>query len=145
MHPQRLPPGFLKEGERFTYNKLENAIMSELPFDNSRALLADMDRLGIDKACVLTAFAMRNEMIYEQMQRYADMFIGFCGFVDAARAKWSGEAEFGPQKAAEELSSVSAKSLLTAARPSPVGCKWNATFGGCVASFSEDRLIRGHA
>ncbi len=59
VHPQRFTPGFLKEGERFTYNKLENAIMSELPFDNSRTLLADMDRLGIDKACVLTAFAVR--------------------------------------------------------------------------------------
>ena len=77
VHPQRFTPGFLKGGEQFTYDKLENAIMSELPFDNSRALLVDMDRLGIDKACVLTAFALRNEMIHEQMQRYPDRFIGF--------------------------------------------------------------------
>jgi len=97
-----LPPVFLK-GRTVYLDKLENAIMSELPFDNSRALLADMDRLGIDKACVLTAFAMRNEMVHEQMQRYPDRFIGFCGFVDTARSEWSGEAEFDPQKAAEEV------------------------------------------
>lgn len=48
VHPQRFAPSFLKRGERFTYDKLEDAIMSELLFDNSRALLADMDRLGSD-------------------------------------------------------------------------------------------------
>lgn len=86
VHPQHFTPGFLKEGERFTYDKLENAIMSELPFYNSPSSLA-----------------MRNEMVYEQMQRYPNRFIGFCDFVDTARAEWSGEAEFDPQKAAEEV------------------------------------------
>ncbi len=102
VHPQRFAPGFLQRGERFTYDKLENAIMSELPSDNSRALLADMDRLGIDKACVLTAFAMRNEMIHEQMQRYPDRLSG-SAVSWTRRAEWSGEAEFDPQKAAEEV------------------------------------------
>ena len=41
--------------------------MSELSFDNSRTLLADMDRLGVDKTCFFTALAMLNEMVYEQM------------------------------------------------------------------------------
>jgi predicted TIM-barrel fold metal-dependent hydrolase len=103
VHAQRFAPGFLRRGEGFEYADLENSIMSELPFDNSRALLADMDRLGIDMACVLAAFAMRNEMTLEQIRRHPDRFVGFCGFVDTARAEWSGQAEFDPEKAAEEV------------------------------------------
>jgi hypothetical protein len=34
VHPQRFTPGFLKRGEQFTYDELENVIMSELPFDD---------------------------------------------------------------------------------------------------------------
>ena len=62
-----------------------------------------MDRLGVDKTCVFTALAMLNEMVYEQMQWYPDRLIGFCDFADTARAEWSGEAEFDPRKAAEEV------------------------------------------
>jgi predicted TIM-barrel fold metal-dependent hydrolase len=103
VHAQRFTPGFVRRGDPFTYQGLENAIMSERPFDNSRALLADMDRLGVDMACVLTAFAMRNEMIAAQINRHRDRFIGFCGFVDTARAEWRGEADFDPHKAADEV------------------------------------------
>jgi len=77
--------------------------MSELPFDNSRALLADMDRLGIDKACILAAFAMRNEMILEQVRKFPDRLLGFCGFVETARSEWLGEEDFDPDRAAEEV------------------------------------------
>lgn len=103
VHAQRFTPGFLKRGEPFNYRSLENAIMSELPYDNSRMLLEDMDRLGIDMACVLSAFSMRNEMIFEQIKRYPDRLIGFCSFVETARAEWLGEEEFDPNKAAEEI------------------------------------------
>ncbi len=103
VHAQRFAPGFLKRGERFTYRGLENSIMSELPFDNSRALLADMDRLGIDMACILTAFSMRNEMIYEQVKRHPNRFIGFCGYVETSRAEWLNEAKFAAERAAQEV------------------------------------------
>ena len=103
VHAQRFTPGFLKRGEPFTYKGLENVIMSERPFDNSRALLADMDRLGIDMACVLTAFNMRNEMIHAQVTRHPDRFIGFCGFVETAHSEWLGRGKFSTERAAEEV------------------------------------------
>ncbi len=103
VHAQRFKPGFLARGEPFTYKGLENVIMTGQPFDNSRMLLADMDRLGIDMACILTAFTMRNEMIAEQVRRHPDRFIGFCGYVDTARAEWVGDAEFDANVAADEI------------------------------------------
>lgn len=103
VHAQRFTPGFLKRGEPFTYKNLENVIMSEVPFDNSRMLLADMDRLGIDLACILTAFHMTNEMIHEQVKRHPERFIGFCGYVETAHAEWLGEAKFSAERAAEEI------------------------------------------
>lgn len=102
-HAQRFAPGFLKRGEDFNYRRLEDHIMTGLPYDNSRMLLADMDRLGVDMAILLTAFGMRNEMIYEQVQRHPNRFIGFCSFVETARAEWLGEREFDPYQAAEEV------------------------------------------
>lgn len=103
VHSQRFTPGFLKRGEPFTYRGLEKVIMEETPFDNSRALLSDMDRLGVDMVCVLTAFNMRNEMILEQVKRHPDRFIGFCGFVETSRAEWVSEETFSAERAAEEV------------------------------------------
>jgi len=103
VHSQRFTPGFLKRGEQFTYRGLENVIMSEESFDNSRALLADMDRLGIDMACLLTAFNMRNEMIHAQVLKYPDRFIGFCGHVETSHLEWMGEKKFDVEDAANEI------------------------------------------
>jgi predicted TIM-barrel fold metal-dependent hydrolase len=103
VHAQRFTPGFVRRGEPFTYRGLEDVIMSEQGWDNSRMLLADMDRLGIDKACILTAFNMRNEMIHEQWRRHPHRFIPFCGWVETTRREWAGEARFSAEKAAEEI------------------------------------------
>jgi len=88
VHAQRWSPGLLKRGERFTYPNLERSIMSDRPWDNSRALLQDMDRLGISMAVLNTAFNQRNEMIKAQAQRYPDRFIGFTGPVETLRRSY---------------------------------------------------------
>lgn len=103
VHAQRFAPGFLKRNEPFTYRGLENVIMSEESWDNSRMMLADMDRLGVDMACVLTAFNMRNEMIYEQWRRYPDRIIPFCGYVETSHREWLGKEKFSADKAAQEV------------------------------------------
>ncbi len=103
VHAQRFRPGLLARGEPFTYRGLEEAIMTGMPHDNSRMLLADMDRLGIDMACILTAFTMRNEMIAEQVRRHPDRFIGFCGYVETARAEWVEDGEFDLDAAVDEV------------------------------------------
>ena len=102
VHAQRWSPGLLKRGEPFTYPALEHAIMADRPWDNSRALLQDMDRLGISMAVLNTAFNQRNEMILAQVQRYPDRFVGFTGPVDTLRKAYLGEAKFDAEKAAAE-------------------------------------------
>ncbi len=103
VHAQRFTPGHLSRGEAFTYEGLEDAIMSQMPFDNSRMLLADMDRLGIDMSAILAAFTMRNDMILEQIKRHPDRFIGFCCFVETSRDEWVNDVKFDPERAAREV------------------------------------------
>ncbi|MBW2367654.1 MAG: amidohydrolase family protein [Deltaproteobacteria bacterium] len=102
-HAQRFTPGFNKRGEPFTYKGLENVIMSDQPFDNSRLLLADMDRLNVDMSVLLSAFNMRNEMIEAQVKRYPDRFIAFCCYVETSRREWTHEAPFDAEEAAAEV------------------------------------------
>src|SRR5258708_18933535 len=102
VHAQRWSPGLLKRGEPFTYPALEHAIMADRAWDNSRALLQDMDRLGISMAVLNTAFNQRNEMIQAQMQRYPDRFVGFTGPVDTLRRAYLWEDKFAAEKAAAE-------------------------------------------
>ena len=103
VHTQRFTPGHQKRGEAFTYRGLEDVIMSQQPWDNSRMLLADMDRTGVDMAVVLTAFNMRNEMIAAQAARFPDRLIPFCCYVETSRREWAGEAPFSADDAAAEV------------------------------------------
>ena len=103
VHSQRWAPGLVKRGEPFTYRTLEHAIMTLPPFDNSRALLLDMDRLGIEMAALNTAFNMRNEMIAAQVQRYPERFVGFCGPVETQIRAYAGREPFSAEKAALEV------------------------------------------
>jgi predicted TIM-barrel fold metal-dependent hydrolase len=102
VHAQRWSPGILRRKERFTYRNLERSIMGDTPWDNSRALLQDMDRLGISMAVLNTAFNQRNEMIHAQIQKYPQRFVGFTGPVDTLRRAYFGEAKYDARKAAKE-------------------------------------------
>jgi predicted TIM-barrel fold metal-dependent hydrolase len=102
-HSQRFTPGLLRRGEAFTYRALEHAIMTRPPYDNSRALLLDMDRLLIDMAVLNTAFGMRNELIAAQVRRYPDRFVGFCGPVETQTRAFAGAEPFSAEKAAIEI------------------------------------------
>jgi predicted TIM-barrel fold metal-dependent hydrolase len=77
--------------------------MSEQPWDNSRMLLSDMDRLGVNMSVVLSAFNMRNEMIAAQADKYPDRFIPFCCFAETSRREWTHEAKFSADDAAAEV------------------------------------------
>ena len=102
VHGQRWSPGFLRRGDPFTYRRLEEAIMTELPWDNSRALMDDMDRLGIHMTVLNTAFNNRNEMIAAQISRFPDRFVGFCGPVDTQTRAFSGQEPYSADNAAKE-------------------------------------------
>jgi predicted TIM-barrel fold metal-dependent hydrolase len=102
VHAQRWSPGLIRRGEAFDYRNLEQEIMARRPWDNSRALLGDMDRLGIAVAVLNTAFNQRNEMIQAQVRRHPDRFVGFTGPVDTLRRAYLGQARFDADKAAAE-------------------------------------------
>lgn len=76
--------------------------MADTPWDNSRALLHDMDRLGVSMAVLNTAFNERNEMIHAQVERYPDRFIGFAGPVDTQRRAYFRDEKYNADKAARE-------------------------------------------
>lgn len=102
-HAQRWAPGLRRSGNEFSYRTLEEAIMTTPPYDNSRMLLLDMDRLGIDMAVISTAFSMSNEMIEAQVKKYPDRFVGFCGFVETEKKAYMGLEPFDGEKAAKEI------------------------------------------
>ena len=102
VHAQRWSPGLARRGEAFTYQNLEKVIMSDRPWDNSRALLQDMDRVGISMAVLNVAFNQRNEMIHAQIQKYPDRFVGFTGPVDTQREAYSEQRKYDAERAARE-------------------------------------------
>jgi predicted TIM-barrel fold metal-dependent hydrolase len=102
VHAQRWSPGLIRRGEAFNYRNLEKAIMNDTPWDNSRALLQDMDRLGIAMAVLNIAFNQRNEMILAQIEKYPDRFVGFTGPVDTQRKAYFGKQKYDADKAARE-------------------------------------------
>jgi predicted TIM-barrel fold metal-dependent hydrolase len=102
VHAQRWSPGLLRRGIPFNYRNLEREIVEQTPWDNSRALLQDMDRLGISMAVLNIAFNQRNEMIQAQVQRHPDRFIGFTGPVDVQREAYLGTRAYDATRAAAE-------------------------------------------
>jgi predicted TIM-barrel fold metal-dependent hydrolase len=102
VHAQRWSPSLLQRGIPFNYRNLEHEIVEQTPWDNSRALLQDMDRLGISMSVLNIAFNQRNEMIQAQVQRYSDRFVGFTGPVDVQREAYLGIRPYDAEHAAAE-------------------------------------------
>jgi predicted TIM-barrel fold metal-dependent hydrolase len=103
VHSLRFSPGIVKSGEEWAYDTLEEKLFTTQPWDNSPRLLLDMDRNRVDIAVLNSAFNMRNEMIYEQVRRNPNKFVGLAGFIETLRKVYAGESKFSEKAAAEEL------------------------------------------
>lgn len=113
-HTQRFAAKFRERGETaITYHKVGAAILSTEPYDNAPAVIADMDRHGVDMACAVVAFNMSNDIIAEQVRRYPDRFIGFCGWGRTQQAYVAGGyARFDAEAAAREIGAALSSGLF---------------------------------
>ncbi|MGA2466823.1 MAG: amidohydrolase family protein [Thermodesulfobacteriota bacterium] len=85
VHSVRFAAKFTEKGEVPDYLTLQERISTWEPYDNSAALLWEMDRYGVDMAICNSAFNMRNEIIADQVKRHPGKLLGFCSWAECRR------------------------------------------------------------
>ena len=93
----------LKDPRKIQYKDLAGIMPHLKTYDNSKRLLYDMERYGVDMCILHPAFGMSNELNMELVEKYPDKFRALVlpkGTTDKAKA---GEIEWTIEAAVEEL------------------------------------------
>jgi predicted TIM-barrel fold metal-dependent hydrolase len=85
VHACRFAAKFSEKGEVPDYLTLQKRISYYEPYDNSSALLWEMDRYHVDMAISNSAFNMRNELIADQIKKHPNKLLGFCSWTECQR------------------------------------------------------------
>jgi predicted TIM-barrel fold metal-dependent hydrolase len=109
VHVQRhaAGPQFKKLGladpKKIQYRDLAGIMPHLTTYDNSKRLLYDMDRYGVDMCILHPAFGMNNEKNAELVAKYPDKFRALAQAKGTAEKAIAGETEWSIEAAADEL------------------------------------------
>ncbi len=89
--------------KRLSYSDLAAVMPRIKAYDNSKRLLYDMDRYGVDMCILSSAFGMDNTINTQLVEKYPDKFRALACAKETADKARAGEIEWTMQAACEEL------------------------------------------
>jgi predicted TIM-barrel fold metal-dependent hydrolase len=109
VHAQRhaAGPEFKKKGldtpKKIHYKDLAQVMPNLTTYENSKRLLYDMDRYGVDMCILHPAFGMSNELNLQLCERYPDKFVALAAAKETAEKAMAGKTEWTIDAACQEL------------------------------------------
>jgi predicted TIM-barrel fold metal-dependent hydrolase len=112
VHAQRhaAGPEFKKLGlddpKKIQYKDLAGLMPHLKTYENSKRLLYDMDRYGVDMCILHPAFGMSNDLNLQLVEKYPDKFVALAAAKETAEKAMAGKVEWSIDAAVQELDAL---------------------------------------